>query len=56
MTNHLPYGPAPLRHKCVLGEAIAELTEAGRVRLLHDRQPRKIEINPALLGDQHGAA
>jgi hypothetical protein len=47
---------APLRRKSALGEAIAELIDVSRARLVQDGQQRKIEVNPALLGDEHGAA
>jgi ABC-type uncharacterized transport system ATPase subunit len=37
-------------------DEIAELTDVDRVRLVNDGQRRMIEINPALLRDEHGVA
>jgi hypothetical protein len=37
-------------------DEIAELTDVDRVRLANDGQRRVIEINPALLRDEHGVA
>ena len=45
----LRYGPYAVRDKHALDEAIAELTEAGRVRLVKDGKRREIEVNPALV-------
>lgn len=49
-------GPNVLRDKRVLEKAILELEEADRARLIQDGRQKRIEINPALLGEQHGAA
>jgi putative DNA primase/helicase len=51
------YGPGPLRNKARRDDAVSELIDAGRVRLVKIDGRRDIEINPALLrGDAHGAA
>ena len=56
-TRHVQqFGPGPLRRKAALEEAVAELTEAHRARLVQEGQHRKIEVNPALLEGDHGAA
>jgi putative DNA primase/helicase len=43
------YGPGSLRNKKVFTEALKELTELGRARLVKDGKKRLIQINPALL-------
>ncbi len=56
-TRHvLRHGPGPLRHKNVLDEALVELADADRARLIQDGHQRKIEINPALVVNDRGAA
>lgn len=51
------YGPGALRDPKALDEAIAELAEAGRVRLIEAVKKRRIYPNPALLaGAAHGAS
>lgn len=42
-------GPGGLREKASLKEAIAELAQLGRARLVQDGKKRTIQINPALL-------
>lgn len=41
--------PVHLRQKGPLDEALRELTEAGRVRQVHDGRRKDIHVNPALL-------
>jgi putative DNA primase/helicase len=43
------FGPGGLRDKATYTEAIKELAELGRARLVHDGRKRAIQINPALL-------
>lgn len=43
------YGPGGLRDKKIFTEAITELAELGRARLVKDGRKRLIQINPALL-------
>jgi putative DNA primase/helicase len=43
------FGPGSLRDKKVFTEALKELTELGRARLVKDGKKRLIQINPALL-------
>jgi putative DNA primase/helicase len=43
------FGPGGLRDKATCTEAIKELAELGRARLVHDGRKRAIQINPALL-------
>jgi len=43
------YGPGSLRNKKVFTEALKELIELGRARLVKDGKKRLIQINPALL-------
>lgn len=45
----LTHGPGPLRKKRILDEALAELLEAGRIRLQKNGKKTSLEINPALL-------
>ncbi len=52
----LQSGPGPLRDKAALIDAMAELADADRARLVKNGQRRLIEINPALLRTHHGAA
>ena len=42
-------GPGGLRDKLVILEAIGELAELGRARLVQDGKKKAVEINPALL-------
>ena len=42
-------GPNCTRTKAILDIALEELSEAGRVRIVKDKQRKKVEINPALL-------
>lgn len=49
-------GPNQLRDKRALESAVLELEESDRARLIQDGHQKRIEINPALLGDRHGAA
>ena len=49
-------GPNALRDKRALEEAITTLAEAGRVRPVQEGRRKRIEINPALLGGDHGVA
>ena len=42
-------GPNSIRAKAILDVALEELTEAGRVRVMKDKQRKNVEINPALL-------
>ena len=42
-------GPGGLRDKTVIHEAVKELTELGRARMVQDGRKRFIQINPALL-------
>ena len=54
-TNAVPtrevqqFGPGGLRDKATYSQAIKELAELGRVRLVQDGRKRLIQINPALL-------
>ncbi|MCZ6802993.1 MAG: DUF3987 domain-containing protein [Proteobacteria bacterium] len=41
--------PGHLRRKVALDVALAELDEAGRVRLIQDGKRKEVHINPALL-------
>lgn len=43
------YGPGGLRDKATYTEAIKELADLGRARLVQDGRKREIQINPALL-------
>jgi len=43
------FGPNGLRNKAKLTEAIKELADLGRVRVMNDGKKRLIQINPALL-------
>jgi putative DNA primase/helicase len=45
----LQLGPNPLRKRAVLGDALDELAEVGRARLIVDGKRKEIEINPVLL-------
>ena len=45
-------GPNPVRNRLVLEAVLAELVEAGRVRLVDDGKRREVLVNPALLGNQ----
>jgi len=49
-------GPNPVRGRIALDAALAELSEAGRVREVEDGRRRLVRINPALLGGSHGAS
>ena len=42
-------GPYALRDKQALAEAMAELADADRARLVKDGKRREIEVNPALV-------
>lgn len=42
------FGPGGLRDKATLTEAIKELAELGRARLVQDGKKRAVQINPAL--------
>ena len=42
-------GPGGLRDKTAFKEAVTELAELGRVRLVQDGKKRMVQINPALL-------
>ena len=44
------FGPGGLRDKAVIAEAIKELAELGRARLVQDGKKKLIQVNPALLG------
>jgi putative DNA primase/helicase len=48
-------GPNPVRNKSGLAAALAELVEAGRVRVIEGRR-KLVLVNPALLGDNDGAS
>lgn len=51
------FGPGPLRDRKALDEALAELAEAGRARLIEAGRKRRLYPNPALLaGGDHGAS
>ena len=50
------YGPPALRDSQTRDEAVAELIERSRGRLIKHGHQKNIEINPALLGNEHGAA
>lgn len=43
------FGPGGLRDKATFTEAIKELAELGRARLVQDGKKRSVQINPALL-------
>lgn len=43
------YGPGGLRDKAAFNEAVIELAELGRARLVQDGKKRLVQINPALL-------
>lgn len=43
------HGPGGLRDKAVISEAVKELAELGRARLVQDGKKKLIQINPALL-------
>lgn len=43
-------GPGSLREKAALADAIKELTELGRARLVQDGKKRQVQINPLLPG------
>jgi len=43
------FGPGGLRDKAVFTEAVKELEELGRVRLIQDGKKKSVQINPALL-------
>jgi putative DNA primase/helicase len=49
-------GPPALRDSQARDEAVAELIERSRIRLIKHGHPKNIEINPALLGSDYGAA
>ena len=42
-------GPGSLREKAAFADAIKELTELGRARLMQDGKKRQVQINPVLL-------
>ena len=42
-------GPGGLRDKAAFKDAVAELAELGRARLVQDGKKRLVQINPALL-------
>ena len=42
-------GPNPVRKRLELDNALAELVEAGRVRLIERGRKELIAVNPALL-------
>jgi hypothetical protein len=43
------FGPSGLREKASIDDAVKELTELGRARMLKDGKKKFIQINPALL-------
>ena len=43
------HGPGGLRDKTIIADAITELTELGRARLVQDGKKKLIQLNPALL-------
>ena len=43
------HGPGGLRDKAIINDAIKELAELGRARLVQDGKKKLIQINPALL-------
>ena len=43
------FGPGGLRDKATYTEAIKELADLGRVRLVHQGKKRTVQVNPALL-------
>ena len=43
------HGPGGLRDKAIIADAIKELAELGRARLVQDGKKKLIQINPALL-------
>lgn len=49
-------GPSCTRDKQAMDSALKELVEAGRVRRVQDGKRNQVIVNPALLGDGHGAA
>lgn len=44
------YGPGCLRDRAIYTEALEELEELGRARLVQEGKKRLVQINPALLG------
>jgi putative DNA primase/helicase len=46
--NIQQFGPGGLRDKAALTDAIQELEELGRARLMKDGKRRLIQVNPAL--------
>ena len=44
------HGPGGLRDKAIIADAIKELAELGRARLVQDGKKKLIQMNPALLG------
>ena len=43
------HGPGGLRDKAIINDAIKELTELGRARLVQDGKKKLIQLNPALV-------
>ncbi len=43
------FGPGGLRDKAVFLEAVKELAELGRARLVQDGKKKRVQVNPALL-------
>jgi len=43
------FGPGGLRDKSAYTEAVKELAELGRARLVQDGKKKSVQINPALL-------
>ena len=43
------HGPGGLRDKAIINDAIKELADLGRARLLQDGKKKLIQLNPALL-------
>jgi len=44
-------GPGGLRDKETIKQAVAELVDLGRVRVIHQGRKRLIEVNPAILAE-----
>jgi len=50
------FGPGGLREKAAIDSAVRELDDLGRARLAKDGRRRTINVNPALLLIDRGAA
>ena len=45
------HGPGGLRDKAIINDAIKELAELGRARLVQDGKKKLIQLNPVLLAE-----